>query len=183
MVKSATPKKKTTKRKKAVSSKGGKTRKPKRKKAASKVAEGTAKANKVGAAESRGSCSRKEELKDHRRRQASVALILDNTFGTLAESDPQLWGRRAYLMLVGLVYERLATNEAEISTDELVTLAKTLAENRRADARTNSSADKNDSPHNTSSPQSKDETLATPTPPDGPLPQHFADAVREVYGI
>ena len=77
----------------------------------------------------------KGKVRDYHRRQASVAAILDQTLGLFAKSDPRLWERRAYLMLVGLVYERLATNEKEISTDDLVTLAKVLAENRRAEAR------------------------------------------------
>ena len=44
---------------------------------------------------------------EFRRRQVSVAAILDETFGELAKCDPDLWERRAYLMLIGLVYEKL----------------------------------------------------------------------------
>ena len=110
----------------------------------------------------------KRKANVHHRRQASVAAILDQTFGQLAKCNPELWDRRAYLMLVGLVYERLATNEHEISNDDLVTLAKILAENRRVQARLDS----------------------TPYPPsDEPaagaacrLPDRFADIVRQVYG-
>ncbi|MDO8630534.1 MAG: hypothetical protein Q7R41_08570, partial [Phycisphaerales bacterium] len=36
-----------------------------------------------------------------RRRQASVAVILDRTFGSMAKCNPELWERRAYLMLMG----------------------------------------------------------------------------------
>lgn len=117
-----------------------------------------------------GDDSSPDRMRTHRRRQASVAMILDKTFGELAESDAQLWDHRAYLMLVGLVYERLATNEKELSTDELVALAKILAENRRADARRPPCK------------QTTDEEKA-PTKNDGPLPKPFADAVREVYGL
>jgi hypothetical protein len=104
----------------------------------------------------------------HHRRQASVAAILDQTFGQLANCNPELWDRRAYLMLVGLVYERLATNEDEISNDELVTLAKILAENRRAEARLNGK------PH----PPGDESTV----PATRRLPDCFADVVRQVYG-
>ena len=110
-----------------------------------------------------------EKVRAHRRRQASVAAILDQTFGRFADSGPELWERRAYLMLVGLVYERLAVNEDEISTDELVTLAKVLAENRRAEARS-----RLDLP--------SDGPVEPTTPPIGELPDRFADVVRQVYG-
>ncbi len=106
----------------------------------------------------------------HRRRQASVAAILDQTFGRQAQCSPDLWERRAYLMLVGLVYERLATNEDEISTNELIALAKVLAQNHRAEARLRS--------QNQPSDATKPATGGT-----GELPKHFGDLVRQVYGV
>jgi hypothetical protein len=72
-------------------------------------------------------------------------------------------------MLVGLLYERLATNEEELSTDELVALSKALAENRRAEARLRD----NHRPQEAA----RDVTAA-----DGELPSRFADVVRQVYG-
>ncbi len=110
------------------------------------------------------------QVRAHRRRQASVGAILDQTFGQLAKCNPDLWERRAYLMLIGLVYERLATNEDEICTDELIALAKALAENRRAEARLRVH------PH---SPEVSGPTTDRP----GELPDRFADVVRQVYGI
>ena len=103
-----------------------------------------------------------------RRRQASVAAVLDQTFGMLAASNPNLWERRAYLMLVGLVYVRLATHEDDISTDELVSLAKILAETRRANGRSR-------------------DPVTEPVTGEAParlerLPPHFARLVRQVYG-
>ncbi len=109
------------------------------------------------------------KIRAHRRRQASVAAILDQTLGHFAKSNPELWDRRAYLMLVGLVYERLATNEDEISTDDLVTLSKVLAENRRAQARAK------DNHH----PSEGGQPLESPT---GDIPDNLADIVRQVYG-
>lgn len=111
----------------------------------------------------------KGKVQNHHRRQASVAAILDQTLGHFAKSDPGLWERRAYLMLIGLVYERLATNEEEISTDDLVTLAKVLAENRRAEARAQGNHRLSETP----------ESLRSST---GKLPDHLADVVRQVYG-
>jgi len=101
-----------------------------------------------------------------RRRQGSISVILNKTFGKFAKSNPELWERRAYLMLVGLLYERLATNEKEISTEELVSLSKMLAENRRVEAR---SRDGRADP-------------ASPGIGDEGLPEEFEDAVRRVYG-
>ncbi len=114
-----------------------------------------------------------ERVRSHRRRQASVAAILDQTFGRLAKCSPDLWERRAYLMLVGLVYERLATNEIEIPTDELVALAKILAENRRAEAR------HRDNHRQQAAAESPGQST---TPGTGELPERFADVVRQVYG-
>ena len=110
-----------------------------------------------------------ERLRAHRTRQASVASILDAAFGCLADCSPELWERRAYLMLVGMVYERLGAGEQEIPTDELVALAKVLAENRRVEVRSRAG----DSPGRAVEPGARN---------DGPLPERFADIVRQVYG-
>ncbi len=110
-----------------------------------------------------------EKVQAHRRRQASVAAILDQTFGQLAKCNPDLWERRAYLMLIGVVYDRLATNESEIATDELVALAKVLAENRRAEAHSRKT-------------ERAEETSEDKVSPSAELPDSFADVVRQVYG-
>ena len=111
----------------------------------------------------------RDKVHAHRRRQVSVAAILDQTFGHLAGCNPDLWERRAYLMLIGSVYERLATTEHEISNEELVSLAKVLAENRRAESRLH--------PHRHPSHQSPSDSAGT-----SELPKQFADVVRQVYG-
>ena len=109
-------------------------------------------------------------LANHRRRQASVSSILDETFGQLAACSPDLWERRAYLMLVGLVYERLALHEDEISTEELISLSKALAENRRVEL-------------NQRKLRQGDDTTEVRPSGDEKLPKHFADSVRQVYGL
>jgi len=107
------------------------------------------------------------KVRAHRCRQASVASILNRTFGRFAKSNPELWERRAYLMLVGLMYERLAVNEKEISTDELTALSKALAEQRRAEAQARDG-------RGAETDQAENR--------DGELPQDFAEVVRQVYG-
>jgi len=122
------------------------------------------------------SSSWSDRLRSHRERQASVASILDATFGPLGKCSPTLWDRRAYLMLVGLVYERLSVGEEELPTDEVVMLAKVLAEARRIDVRareTGSAKDDDDC--------GADKKDAA-TPRSGSLPDNFADVVRQVYG-
>lgn len=109
------------------------------------------------------------QLQAHRARQTSVASILDATFGKLAQCSPDLWGYRAYLMLIGLVYDRLASNEEDISTAELVALAKVIAENRRLEVRLRETA-------------GEAKTDPPPTRPDQPLPECLQDVVRQVYG-
>jgi hypothetical protein len=110
-----------------------------------------------------------EKLQTHRERQVSVAKILDATFGPLAECNTGLWDRRAYLMFVGMVYERLAYGEKEIATDELAALAKILAECRRA-AGSREGGERNKDSGEEEAPRS------------GQLPEQFASAVRQVYG-
>ncbi len=107
-----------------------------------------------------------EKVQAHRKRQASVATILNRTFGRFAKSHPDLWERRAYLMLVGVMYQWLAANEKEVSTDELVSLSKMLAEQRRAEAQSHDGGEK--------------ETEATGG--RGELPGDFGEAVKQIYG-
>ena len=110
----------------------------------------------------------KEIVQERRRRQESVAKILNRTFGQFAQSHPDLWGRRAFLMLVGVMYQWLEANEQEVSTEELVTLSKMLAEQRRAEAQSHESAE----------PRTGPEAVGA----EGELPENLGDAVKQVYG-
>lgn len=116
-----------------------------------------------------------KKIRAYRTRQDSVARILDETMGVLAKCDPKLWGQRAYWMLVGLVYERLAVCEDEISTGELVSLAKVLAENRRVEVRSRS--EKSDTHGDDKSSERMTEL------PTGELPEGLVDSVRQLYGV
>ena len=71
-------------------------------------------------------------------------------------------------MLVGIIYERFASNEHQIETDELVTLAKILAENRRSDSKAVEVEGKRNP-----------ESAKRPT---GKLPDNMAAIVRRIYG-
>ena len=110
-----------------------------------------------------------EQIGAHRRRMASTAAILTEMFGPFGESTADLWDRRAYLMIVALVYERLTADENELSTDELVALSKVLAESRRAEAQSRKSHSAENDP-----------TDKSPRPDE--LPENFAETVRQVYG-
>lgn len=114
-----------------------------------------------------------DRVRAHRQRQASISAILDQTFGRFAESDPSLWDRRAYLMLVGIVYERLATNETDVSTEELIALAKLLAESRRADNQARGTPVEGPTTERQSGASASD---------NGRLPDSFGDVVRQIYG-
>ncbi|MCH7592860.1 MAG: hypothetical protein IH989_08790 [Planctomycetes bacterium] len=110
-----------------------------------------------------------EQIGAHRRRMASTAAILTEMFGPFGESHADLWDRRAYLMIVALVYERLTADENELSTEELVVLSKVLAESRRAEAQSRKS-------------HASDTGAADKASPIGELPENFAETVRQVYG-
>lgn len=115
----------------------------------------------------RGSVTR-TKLAGIRRRQDSVATILEETFGEKGKKNPLLWEKQAFLSLVGLVFERLSTNEKEVSTEELVTLSKMLAEQRRAEAQSRDSAE----------PQTGPVAVGA----GGELPSDFGEAVKQIYG-
>ncbi len=138
----------------------GKTARPRKTRRASSKIETTA---------SKSKREYRKKAKKLHERQGRVARILNATFGPLGKSNPELWDRRAYLMLVGMVYTRLAIDEKEMPTDELVTLAKVLAENRRAAARP---ADKPPAEPDQPSPEAAGKEL----------PNEFADAVKQLYG-
>lgn len=125
--------------------------------------------------EARSTARRRSRAPAHRvavfrQRQALVGELIDAAFGRFAESNPELWERRAYLMLIGIVYERLIALGEEVSTDELAKLAKTLrpssvAQRSAAGTRVAQGNGRAESGDGRSS-----------------LPQHFSEIVRQVYG-
>lgn len=113
--------------------------------------------------------ARDARLAVHRERQGSIAVILESCFGGPASQKPELWEQRAYLMLIGLVYERLATSAEDISSSELSTLAKVLVDARRAFGAGGKQAESASSE-------------ADAKPSAGALPKSFREAVQQVYG-
>lgn len=106
------------------------------------------------------------DLVAYRRRQVSIAKLLEEMLGPLQRARPRAWPERAYWMLAGLIYERLADLGSEVNTDELVALAKALAEHRRID------------------PKARSERKAKPRRAKGAKLQNGARAaIREVYGL
>lgn len=104
-----------------------------------------------------------------RRRQRSIGAILENLFGNPDRWKPNVWGRRAYWLIAGLIYERLAITENEIETDELIGLAKILAENRKLELLERESR----------GPKRRRHTRAQGDIVSGKL----ARAIRDVYGM
>lgn len=104
------------------------------------------------------------KLVEYRARLAAVADILNNVFGEFEKQNPALWEHRTYLMMVGVIYERLVLYGADLPTDDVVDLAKVLTAYRRAE-------------------HGKSPTTAHPTEPETPLVEQVADAARELYGV
>jgi hypothetical protein len=80
------------------------------------------------------------QVRRYRERQGIVRDVIEATFGELGKSNPELWERRAYLALVGLVYGTLVQEVVRI--EEWVALGKLLAEGKRAHSRDREEADK-----------------------------------------
>jgi len=72
-------------------------------------------------------------------------------------------------MLIGLVYERLATSAEDISSSELSTLAKVLVDARRAFGASGKPAESTS-------------LAADAEPSTKALPKSFREAVQQVYG-
>jgi hypothetical protein len=141
----------------------------------------------------------------------SIAAELDLAFGPISDKNVHLWEHRTYLLLIGIIHQRLAAGEADLEIQDLIALAKALAENRRVQARAApamdqaaptspasvnhqgspsssndgpSSSDDQDPPANDTrtSPGIADPADDPPTAPND-LPAPIADAIRNVYGL
>lgn len=104
------------------------------------------------------------KLDEYRARLAAVADILNNLLGEFDKQNPALWEHRTYLMMVGVIYERLVLYGAELPTDDVVDLAKVLTAYRRTEL-------------------SRPPASTSPIESDAPLVEQVADAARELYGV
>ncbi len=117
------------------------------------------------------------------KRMKAIGEIVDNTFGVVAAHQPDLWGHGAYLMLVGSVVACLAERHSELSTSELATLSKILAEQRSLTLK-QAEADRKlaDQKRKISSEQLAVDAEGNGDPGGRRLPAHFGDVVRQIYG-
>lgn len=100
--------------------------------------------------------------------QSCVARILEKLVqGGLDGCEPAFWSQRAFWLLAGTIYQRLAVDCEAIETAELVALAKALAENRRAEG------------HATAPPSS----AATPSSGGDEAKVELRQLVHELYGL
>ncbi len=113
-------------------------------------------------------------LADHRRRQASIATILERLFGPLSKCATETWAHRTYLLLVGEIYYRLAAGKSELPTDELVAFAKVLAEHRRIEVQMAKALDGTEKEQGKIS-MKRDHNRTV-------LPTCFPKIVRDIYG-
>lgn len=109
--------------------------------------------------------------RDRRTRQVCVARILEEGFGGLDRCRPTAWSRRAYWMLAGLIYERLAVDQESLTTAEVVALAKALAERERSQRGT--------SRKNAGSGSKRGSRAADASGREA----RFARMIRDIYGV
>ncbi len=89
----------------------------------------------------------KKELPDPRRalaireRQSVAATVIAERFGPFAESHPERWAHRVFLLIVGKVYEHLVLRK-KISPKEFIELTKTLVESCKMDGKQNEASPK-----------------------------------------
>jgi len=108
-----------------------------------------------------------DALGEHRLRQEKIAGILEKVFGPFADSNPDLWEHRAYLMLIGTVHNYLAFGGDGISAKELTDLAKVLSDNRGT-SKTGGAR--------------KDPRTGGSSAPEEDDPRPLSELVQEVYG-
>jgi len=111
-----------------------------------------------------------------RKRQRALAAALDEFYGEFRDNHPDLWNHRAYLMLIGTVYERLVGGSLELPMEELVQLAKVLADQTKVRGAVPVGKE------NRKKVLPGPERAAAATN-DSEVPSHvIAEAIREVYG-
>lgn len=104
----------------------------------------------------------------HRTRQGAIAGFLDMAFGEMSEKNTQTWPNRAYLRLVATIHDLFADPTEDLSMEDIIDLAKALAENRRSLARDGG--------------ESWERVGLAPSVKSAGAGA-FADSVREIYGL
>lgn len=111
--------------------------------------------------------------RDFRRRMSCAGQLVRDVFG-LNDPDPALVNRDSYLIVVARIIKTITDDTKELSTAELTSLSKALAEQRRLEI--SQMEIERRFPKPTSSP----DTLDTDTPK--PLPKGFGRIVEQIYG-
>ncbi len=73
------------------------------------------------------------DVQTFRKRMHYVGLIIRELIGTHRSADPALFTRHAYLIVMSRIIEALSDRQNNLSTTELASLSKVLAEQRRLD--------------------------------------------------
>lgn len=103
--------------------------------------------------------------------QFFAGALISRIFGPFADSQPELWTRRTFLLLVAKVYERLVIDKQQLTSKDFHEIAKTLVEITRADVNPR----KRNAPRNAGTRIDEGSTEA--------LAEELARIVREIYGV
>ena len=112
--------------------------------------------------------------RDFRRRMSCAGQLVREVFGLDHETDSALVTRDAYLIVVSRIIRALASGEQELSTGELASLSKALAEHRRLDI------SQMEVERRFPEQVSNDDTLESGAA--RPLPAGFGRMVEQIYG-
>lgn len=115
-----------------------------------------------------------EAAMDLRRRLSCVGRLVREVFGLDHNADASLITRDAYLIVVSRIIESLTGGAQELSTAELASLSKALAEHRRLDI------SQMEIERRFPEQVSGRDTLEADLPQ--PLPQGFGRIVEQIYG-
>ena len=108
-----------------------------------------------------------------RERQSVAAMVIAERFGPFAESHPEMWTQRTFLLIVGKVYEHLVLCK-KISPKEFIDLTRTLVENCKVDAKRQEGASTQKSERGGHS--------ASQSPGLGGVVDGLEQLVRQIYG-
>lgn len=115
----------------------------------------------------------KTALRAFRRRMHYVGEVIRELFGAQHNGNPEMATRAAYLTVVARIIQALNDDNGTLSTDQLASLSKVLAEQRRLDI----------------SEMELERRLSKDTPKEGApegvsksLPQDFNRIVEQIYG-
>jgi hypothetical protein len=114
------------------------------------------------------------DVQTFRKRMHYVGLIIRELIGAHRSADPALFTRHAYLIVMSRIIEALSDEKNNLSTTELASLSKVLAEQRRLDI--SQMEIERRFPKVDSDPNARDGSDARS------LPEDFDHIVEQIYG-